>query len=242
MRPVEIVIQTVLNEECLEFGFLVGVGGELFVAVFVDAVATLNPAVEMRASRRDSAVPYPSFAQPPLHSGQGVRLGLGQLVVDKLQAVVGLDGSELEGWRKEAGGMLEEIHRVAWIDAWIQAFVLEPGGTVDNVRVTFVTLWCFWFVVQTGELFAAGQPAAVPVVVLTPSDAVVLTGSGDAAEFLGSSKPGQTDTGSVDLQLFSRHGTIPHLHFLSSLTAVSECVQDVWWVDTCAEQLALPPR
>jgi hypothetical protein len=25
--------------------------------------------------------------------------------------------------------------------------------------------------------------------------------------------------------------SIPHLHFLSSLTAVGKCVQDVWWVD-----------
>ena len=93
-------------------------------------------------------------------------------------------------------------------------------------------LWCLRKIVQASELFTAGQPPAVPVVVCTAWNAVLSTGFGNTAEFLGSPKPAQADTGSVDMELLVCHGTIPHLHFLSSLTAVNECVQDVWEPDT----------
>ena len=91
MRPVKVVVQTVLNEDCLQLCFRVAVGGELFVAVFVNAMTPLNPAVEMRRSWWDTAVPYPLRLQPPLHSGHRTWLRLGELVVDKLHAVVRLD-------------------------------------------------------------------------------------------------------------------------------------------------------
>ena len=47
MRPVEVVIQTILDEECLELLSGMRVGSELFVAVFVDAVRAFDSTVEM---------------------------------------------------------------------------------------------------------------------------------------------------------------------------------------------------
>lgn len=49
---------------------------------------------------------------------------------------------------------------------------------------------CRWLVVQASELLATLKPATMPVVVLATGNAVVSTGFRDAAEFLGSSKPG----------------------------------------------------
>jgi hypothetical protein len=61
VRPVEVVVQAALNEKSLEFRFLVAVGRQFIVAVFVDAMRALNSAIELRASWRYAAVPYTSF-------------------------------------------------------------------------------------------------------------------------------------------------------------------------------------
>jgi hypothetical protein len=50
--------------------------------------------------------------EPPLYGGQSVWLGLWQLVVDELHAVVGLDTTEGESWGKETDSMLQESHSV----------------------------------------------------------------------------------------------------------------------------------
>jgi hypothetical protein len=106
MRPIEIVIKTVFYEEGVELSLLVGIGGELFIAIFVDAVTPFNPAVEVRASGGDTAMPYPMLVESALHGREGVGFGLRQLVVDKLQTIVGLDAVESESRSKEPGSVL----------------------------------------------------------------------------------------------------------------------------------------
>ena len=47
MRPVEVVIKAIFRQEGLELVSGMEVGGELFVAVFVDAVRAFDSTVEM---------------------------------------------------------------------------------------------------------------------------------------------------------------------------------------------------
>src|SRR5438132_13267769 len=86
------------------------VGSELLVAVLVDAVATFNPAIEVRTPGWYPAMPNIVGGQPLLDGCQGILLGLWQLVVDKLHAIVGLDGCKRKGWCKESRGMLQKVN------------------------------------------------------------------------------------------------------------------------------------
>jgi hypothetical protein len=48
MRPIDVVIQTVIYQEVLQLSSVIAAAGQTQVTVFVDTMAALNPAIVLR--------------------------------------------------------------------------------------------------------------------------------------------------------------------------------------------------
>lgn len=76
------------------------------------------------------------------YDGRTFRAGfdLRKMVIGKLAAIVCLNALERKSWGEELGGMFKEVYGCLRVPAWIDTFVLNARGAIDDVILVTTAL------------------------------------------------------------------------------------------------------